>query len=95
MKRKGQREQLSSTEGIQKAQLSKRLVTIQTDVDLPPVRQAPHASKRWLSNTFFPHMNDCVSYYRIAWPFSMEGPEMKVVAKAAVQCAEYLGTTSC
>ena len=40
MKRKGQREQLSSTEGTQKAQLSKRLVTIQTDVDLPPVRQA-------------------------------------------------------
>ena len=38
VKRKGQREQLSSTEGIQKAQLSKRLVTIQTDVDLPPVR---------------------------------------------------------
>ena len=40
VKRKGQREQLSSTEGTQKAQLSKRLVTIQTDVDLPPTRQA-------------------------------------------------------
>jgi len=40
VKRKAQREQLSSTEGIQKAQLSQRLVTIQTDVDLPPVRQA-------------------------------------------------------
>ncbi|CAK0782361.1 hypothetical protein CVIRNUC_005650 [Coccomyxa viridis] len=38
VKRKGQREQLSSTEGTQKAQLSKRLVTIQTDVNLPPVR---------------------------------------------------------
>ena len=40
VKRKQQREQLSSTEGAQKAQLSKRLVEIQTDVDLPPVRQA-------------------------------------------------------
>ena len=40
VKRKQQREQLSSTEGVQKAQLSKRLVEIQTDVDLPPVRQA-------------------------------------------------------
>ena len=40
VKRKAQREQLSSTEGIQKAQLSQRLVTIQTDVNLPPVRQA-------------------------------------------------------
>ena len=40
VKRRQQREQLSSTEGVQKAQLSKKLVEIQTDVDLPPVRQA-------------------------------------------------------
>lgn len=40
MKRKGQREELQSVEGSQKAQLSKKLVTIQTDLELPPVRSA-------------------------------------------------------
>lgn len=39
VKRKKQREELQSVEGAQKAHLSKKLVTIQTDLDLPPVRQ--------------------------------------------------------
>lgn len=38
VKRKSQREELQSIEGPQKARLSKKLVTIQTDLDLPPVR---------------------------------------------------------
>ncbi|BDA43054.1 DNA polymerase I [Coccomyxa sp. Obi] len=38
VKRKSQREQLQSTEGMQQARLSHKLVTIQSDVDLPPVR---------------------------------------------------------
>ncbi|EIE26958.1 hypothetical protein COCSUDRAFT_27331 [Coccomyxa subellipsoidea C-169] len=40
VKRKSQREELQSVEGIQKASLSHKLVTIQADVDLPPVRSA-------------------------------------------------------
>ena len=38
VKRKKQREELQSVEGAQKAHLSKKLVTIQTGLDLPPVR---------------------------------------------------------
>ena len=40
VKKKSQREELLRMEGPQKARLSKKLVTIQTDVDLPPVRCA-------------------------------------------------------
>jgi hypothetical protein len=38
VKRKSQREELQSVEGMQQASLSHKLVTIQSDVDLPPVR---------------------------------------------------------
>ena len=40
VRRKSQREELQSLEGSQKAHLSKKLVTIQTDLALPPVRCA-------------------------------------------------------
>ena len=38
VKRKAQREELMSPEGQAAARLSKRLVTLQTDLELPPVR---------------------------------------------------------
>ncbi|KAK9915428.1 hypothetical protein WJX75_009044 [Coccomyxa subellipsoidea] len=38
VKRKSQREELQSVKGMQQASLSHKLVTIQSDVDLPPVR---------------------------------------------------------
>jgi len=41
--RKKPREELSSAAGAAAARLSKRLVTIRTDIDLPPLRCAPAA----------------------------------------------------
>ena len=41
VQKKKQREELSSEEGVAAARLSLRLVTIQTNLNLPPVRCAP------------------------------------------------------
>jgi hypothetical protein len=64
VRRKGQREELQSLEGAQKAHLSKKLVTIQTDLELPPVRCA-HSPPLQCSLCAVSHSS--VYCCRVAW----------------------------
>jgi hypothetical protein len=41
IKQKKKREELMSEQGVAAARLSKRLVQIRTDLDIPPARSAP------------------------------------------------------
>ena len=67
MKRKSQREELQSVEGSQKAQLSKKLVTIQTDLELPPVRSAWHCPVPCMRGCGYQALTSPPACDRMAW----------------------------